>query len=261
MTTIDAVTAFLGRLAPLTLAEPWDNVGLLVGDRTRRAQRVMTCLTITPTTAAEAVEHRADLIVAHHPLPFKPLGRLTTETHAGQMLLALLAGRVAIYSAHTAFDSAPDGINAQWAKGLNLRGTAPLSHVEDRPAGRFGWLVEPLSLRQLAQRVRSFTATGRVQIVGHADHVVRTIGVACGAGGDFVEAAHRNGCDALVTGEANFHTCLAAEAWNLSLVLAGHYASERFGMDYLAGVLAQRFPELEVWASRQEQDPLQWVID
>jgi putative NIF3 family GTP cyclohydrolase 1 type 2 len=70
MTTLRDTCAFLDRFAPPSLAEDWDNVGLLVGDPAREIRRVMLCLTITPASAAEAVAERADLIVTHHPLPF-----------------------------------------------------------------------------------------------------------------------------------------------------------------------------------------------
>ncbi len=111
MLTVEMVTEFLGRIAPLGLAEDWDNVGLLVGGPNHQVQRVMTCLTVTPNVVAEAVEGSVDLIVTHHPMPFHAVKRLTPDTPTGQMLLDLIASRVAVYSAHTAFDSAANGIN------------------------------------------------------------------------------------------------------------------------------------------------------
>ena len=57
MPTIQTIAAFLDAFAPPQLAEAWDNVGLLVGDGGGEARRVMTCLTMTPATVAEAVEH------------------------------------------------------------------------------------------------------------------------------------------------------------------------------------------------------------
>ena len=80
MVTVDDVARFLDAFAPLRLAEPWDNVGLLVGDRQRAVSRIMTCLTITGATVEEAVAQKADLIVVHHPLPFTALKRLTTDS-------------------------------------------------------------------------------------------------------------------------------------------------------------------------------------
>jgi putative NIF3 family GTP cyclohydrolase 1 type 2 len=63
----------LNDIAPLAIAEEWDNVGLLVGDPAEEIRKVMTCLTITAATVAEAIAQRADCIVVHHPIPFKPV--------------------------------------------------------------------------------------------------------------------------------------------------------------------------------------------
>src|SRR6185295_16007116 len=119
--------------APAALAAEWDNVGLLVGDRAQKVERIMTCLTITPAAAAEAIREQADLIVTHHPLPFKPLNRLTADEPTGRILLDLIRAGVAIYSPHTAFDSAAAGINQQLAEGLGLIDIQPLEASEALP--------------------------------------------------------------------------------------------------------------------------------
>jgi len=105
VTTIKKVCGFLDSFAPTRLAEDWDNVGLLVGDPEIEAEKVMTCLTVTPESASEAIEKNVDLIVSHHPLPFRPLKRLTTETVASRLLWDLVRAGVSIYSPHTGFDS------------------------------------------------------------------------------------------------------------------------------------------------------------
>jgi putative NIF3 family GTP cyclohydrolase 1 type 2 len=61
-----------------------------------------------------------------------------------------------------------------------------------------------------------------------------------------------------LTGEARFHTCLEARTAGIGLVLAGHYATERPAMEYLAGILSHEFPGISVWASQVERDPVQW---
>src|SRR5262249_45637717 len=113
MHTVADLSDFLDAFAPPALAAEWDNVGLLVGDRAQKVDRIRTCLTITPPAAAEATRERADLIVTHHPRPFKPLKRLTADQPAGRILLDLISAGIAIHSPHTAFDSAAAGINQQ----------------------------------------------------------------------------------------------------------------------------------------------------
>lgn len=272
MTTIDDIARFLEDFAPLRLAEDWDNVGLLVGDRQRPAQRVMTCLTITPNSAREAIAERADLIVAHHPLPFAAQRRLTTDTHDGRLLWDLIGAGVSIYSPHTAFDSAREGINQRLAEGLELLEIAPLVPSAQTMAecagsgnkgpivgaGRYGRLAEPITLAELADRVKAFLSIEQLQRVGAADHAIHRVAIACGSGGELLAAARQTGCECLLTGEARFHTCLEAEAAGVALLLAGHYATERFGVERLAEVLASHFAEIAVWASRRERDPLVW---
>ncbi len=260
MTSIEAIQLFLEEFAPTRLAEPWDNVGLLVGDSRGDVARLMTCLTVTPATVAEAIELRADLIVAHHPLPFSAVNRLTTETTVGRMLLELMEARIAIYSPHTAFDSAAAGINQRLAEGLGLRGIVPIvPHKDGQGAGRCGWLEDPLTLSELAERLMKFLGIAALQMVGSVDQVVRTVGVACGSGGEFLDAARHAGSDVMVMGEARFHTCLEAEAWGMGLLLPGHFASERFGVEALASILGWHFPDAHVWASEKECDPLHWI--
>ena len=260
MHTVETIAAFLERFAPPRLAEEWDNVGLLVGWRDRCIARLMTCLTVTPATAAEAVEAKVDLIVAHHPMPFDALRRLTSDTTTGRTLLELIAARIAVYSPHTAFDSAEQGVNQRLAEGLKLRGIMPLvPNDEGQGAGRCGWLEEPRTLQRLAEAAGEFLAIEHVQFVGAPDQSVRTVAVACGAAGGFLTPARQTGCDAMVLGETRFHTCLEAEAAGVGLVLPGHFASERFAVEQLADVLAGEFPALEVWASRRERDPVRWA--
>ena len=103
MPTIGEVADRLEQFAPPALAEDWDNVGLLVGDRNWPAQRVMTCLTVTPTTVREALSEKAQLIVTHHPLPFQALKSITTATTTGKLLIELIAARIGVYSPHTSF--------------------------------------------------------------------------------------------------------------------------------------------------------------
>lgn len=261
---LDAVCQHLAQLAPLQLAESWDNVGLLVGDRSRSVSRVMTCLTITPAVVDEAVRRQVDLVVTHHPLPFKPLAKITSDTVTGRMLLGLIAGGVAVYSAHTAFDSAAGGINATWAEELGLRDVAPLMvavAAEDPSigSGRYGRLSEPVSVAALAAAAAAIAGVEQCRIVGERS-AVNKVAIACGSGGSFLGAAAARGCEALVTGEATFHTCLEAEALGIALILVGHFGSERFAMERLAGLLAERLRRggaaLEVFASGADVDPL-----
>lgn len=267
MPTVADLTTFLDAFAPSTLAEPWDNVGLLWGDRSADVRRVMTCLTLTPDVASEAIEQQVDLIVTHHPVLFRPVKRITSETAEGAMLLALAKASIAIHSPHTAFDGTIDGVNDRICGRLaleNVRPIRPLSQpmpaaesLESRPlgAGRYGALATPLGVRDFIARIASAFGLSSVDAVP-APGTIGKVAVACGSAAEFLGDALEAGCDVLVTGEARFHAALEARTRGIGLVLLGHYASERFALEGLAEVIDREFPEVTTWPSRTESDPL-----
>ena len=262
MLTVAPIAEFLAKFAPPRLAEEWDNVGLLIGRSNQAVGRIMTCLTLTPDSVAEAVAEQVDLVVSHHPLPFKPLRRLTDETPEGRLLLDLTAAKIAVYSPHTAFDSAGRGINQRLAEGLGMEAVEPLTaDVEDAAIGigRMGRLADTILLAELAARVGTFLKIQHVQLVGAADRRVQTVAVGCGSAGELLSIARRRGCECFVTGETRFHSCLEGEAIGIALILAGHYATERFAVEQLADLLTAAFPSAAIWASRRERDPIRWV--
>ena len=259
MNVVQLIESFLEPFAPLKLAEDWDNVGLLLGRRSKEVKRVMTCLTVTLQSAQEAVDKRVDLIVSHHPILFHAVKRLTDETPEGAMLLNLIEHNIALYAPHTAFDSAANGINQQIAKGVGLKKIQPLQILDEKTGtgiGRIGRLPKPAKLNDFASTVRDFFGGCDVNLVGKPDALIRTVAVTCGAAGalfDLVKKAH---ADALILGETMFHTFLDAQANGVNLILPGHYATERFACQRLAEQLAQTFPELDVFASTAEQPPV-----
>lgn len=266
MIRLQDVVAFLRELAPPELAEDWDNVGLLIGDPADEIRSALTCLTLTPNVAEEAIARGAQLIVTHHPVLFRPIQRLTAETSEGRMLLSLIRAGISVYSPHTSYDSAADGINSQLARMLGLNDVRPLRSKEmlaneSLPigSGRMGSLPNATSLGELIERIKPALRVSTVQFVGDLNRPISKLGIACGAAAEFLRDAAMLGCEALLTGEARFHSCLEAEAANIALILPGHFATERPAMEQLANVLRSRFAELVVQASQSEYDPVKFA--
>ena len=263
VTKIQQVCEYLDQFAPTRLAEDWDNGGLLTGDRAAQCQRIMTCLTVTPDSAAEAIKRGANLIVSHHPLPFRPLKRLTTDSTPSRLVWELARANIAIYSPHTGFDSALEGINQSLAEKIGLQQIKPLKLIPEDPqnlgAGRVGKLAEEGQIfSSFVESVKSAFEKQTIKVVGQRESVVKKVAVACGSGGSFLSDAIFCGCDTFVTGEAQFHSCLEAQAAEVNLVLIGHYDSERFAVEALAKRLGSQFGGMEVWASTKESDPIGW---
>ena len=208
-----SVLEALDEFAPRDLAEEWDNVGLLVGSSSGPLGRVMTCLTLTPDVAREAVRERVELIITHHPLIFRAIKRVTDRSVEGRTLLELIRHGIRVYSPHTGYDSALGGINAQLAQAFSLRKVKILRVREEdksQGAGRLGELAEPMSLRAFVEVVKRALRIDVLQYVGDLDQEIRRVAIACGAADEFTRDAEKKGCDAILLGEARFHTALAA---------------------------------------------------
>jgi dinuclear metal center YbgI/SA1388 family protein len=367
MFSVATVIDYLDQFAPRHLATDWDNVGLLLGERSAAVERIMTCLTVTPESAAEAMANRANLIVTHHPIFFRGVKRLTDATPEGRMILGLARAGIAVYSPHTAFDNTRGGINELLAHRLGLTDVVSLrcradrgqikvvvfvpekdlgpvsdalfaagagqigeyrecsfriagvgtffgsgatnptigqkerreevnewrleavcpadcveavvaairqSHSYEEPAfdlyplqappsrngeGRLGSLPRSQPLGELASAVKAALSSGPVQTIGDLQSPVQRLAIVCGAGGEMLNDAVRAQADVLLTGEMRFHDYLHARAHGLALILPGHYATERFGIEELAERLRGQFPQLHIWASAKETDPVQWV--
>jgi len=110
--TLAELIALLERLAPLSLSEDWDNTGLLLEPLAARPiQRALVCIDLSEAVLDEAIEQRADLLIAYHPPIFRGLKRLRARSPEERLLLRALDAGLPIYSPHTALDAAPDGLN------------------------------------------------------------------------------------------------------------------------------------------------------
>lgn len=255
------ILAALERRFPPTLAEDWDNVGFLLGHRGREVDTLMTCLTLTPDVAAEAVERGVDLIVTHHPILFSGTKRLTGDAPDSAALLALIAAGCGVYSPHTAFDSATEGINAWLIRSLGVSEAIPITPSPGDPAagtGRIGQLDKPCSLADLADRLCRATGIAGTHRVGEPDREIGVVAVACGAAGSLLDDALRAGADAFVTGELRFHDALTARSSGVAVLVPGHYATERPAVEWLAGELDAELDGVACFASERERDPLRW---
>lgn len=125
------VVSCLNSIAPLSLAESWDNVGLLVEPSSPQPSVELILLTndLTEAVMDEALSKRANLIYCYHPVIFSPLKRITTKVAKDRVLIKALENRVAIYCPHTALDAVDGGVNDWLASGLGAGTVMPLSQV------------------------------------------------------------------------------------------------------------------------------------
>lgn len=241
MIQVKEVLTAMEELAPPALAEEWDNVGLLV-ESPGPVTGILTALDITPPVVREAHELGYNLVVSHHPVIFQPLKSLHWENPACMLLARNMSG----ICMHTNLDAAQEGVNHRLAQLLGIQNLEAFI-----PCGRIGDLETTPT--QLADTCRQ--ALGAAVKMVEGTRPIHRVAVISGAGGSLLEDALAAGADALVTGEAAHHVALAAKAAGITLVVAGHYATERPIAQVVAQYLSSRFPELPVQVSQADRDP------
>jgi dinuclear metal center YbgI/SA1388 family protein len=120
------VLSILDGLAPFSLAEPWDNVGLLVGSRDAEVSKILVTLDVTEAVAREAAQKRCELIVSHHPLFFKGIKKLDEDEFEGRLAAFLIREGIGVCACHTNFDKAQGGTCDALADIARIGGRRPL---------------------------------------------------------------------------------------------------------------------------------------
>lgn len=124
---LKALLSSLNDFASLSFAESWDNVGLLVEPSPPHTVNTLFLTNdLTEEVMEEALQRKADLILSYHPPIFRPMKHITWKTWKERLVIRALENRVAIYSPHTAYDAAPQGVNSWLAKGLGTCTTRPI---------------------------------------------------------------------------------------------------------------------------------------
>lgn len=126
--TIKELTTCLEDFAPLAMQESYDNAGLLIGNPNKHINSALITLDVTEEVIDEAINNNHGLIIAHHPLIFKPLKRITGSNFIEKLVIKAIKHDIAIYAIHTNIDNMAKGVNAKLGEKLgltNLRILAP----------------------------------------------------------------------------------------------------------------------------------------
>ncbi|KDN39296.1 hypothetical protein RSAG8_08931, partial [Rhizoctonia solani AG-8 WAC10335] len=227
------VRSFERGIAPIRLAEAWDNVGLLLESpkyRPNGATKVMLTIDLTSAVVEEALANDTGVIVAYHPPIFSSLKSLTLSNPLQRSLLRCAAEGISIFSPHTALDSVRGGVNDTLAASLgNLTESRLIGEEKEdgAGAGRIVTLSEPVSLKDLCERVKAYCGLKHLQvgvpIESHTERLIRTIAICAGSGGSLLKGVS---ADAYLTGEMSHHEVLAAVAQGISVILCGHSNTE-----------------------------------
>lgn len=212
-------------------------------------ERVVTGVSASAELIARAIEAQADLVVVHHGLVWGS-GLTKIAGPLGRRLKLLLANDISLAAYHLPLDKhARLGNNVGLCDALALGVMRdPFGDVRGTPLGLAGTWPAPLRRDEAIGRIAAGVCKGQPPrfVFPHGPELVRRVGVCSGAASDLLEAASAAGCDLFLTGELAERAGDLAKELQITLVAAGHYATEVFGPMRVADELRLRFPTLQV---------------
>ncbi|OON93777.1 MAG: Nif3-like dinuclear metal center hexameric protein, partial [Epulopiscium sp. Nele67-Bin001] len=241
MYTIKDIMEKLDELAPIILAESWDNVGILVGDTKQKVTKIMCALDVDRAVLQEAVRENVDCIVTHHPFIFGAIKKVDYTTPIGHGIKTLIQNNISLISMHTNLDSAAGGINDIICEGLGITDTRvladPTNCEPQEGLGRYGQ-INSMPLNKFIEKVKQYFGIQYVRVVGDLKDDITSVSVCSGSGSSFIGEASRVS-QVYITGDVKFHEAQDALSKGLAIIDVGHYASEQIVVPKLKNYLQQ----------------------
>ena len=262
--TVADIMSCLDEIAPFAMAETWDNVGLIVGDRRREVRTILVGLDPTNRLLEEAIDRGADTVVTHHPAIFRPIPSIDTADVAGRMLETALSGRLNLIACHTNFDAVSHGVNDVLASLLGLSELQPLvpagpESPEGTGMGRIGRYSNIKKRNEFIACLLDVLELPYVQVAGNLPDSISSVALCGGSGSDLAETAYRRGADVYISAEIKHNVARWAEESGFCVIDGTHYATEKPAMRLLAERLGaycrSRDWEIEVFETETEHHP------
>lgn len=262
--TISDIINSMESIAPSSLAEEWDNVGLQVGQKDWPVRTIQVALDPLPDVVATACSDGVDLLITHHPLIFHSLKSVDFSTPVGSIINMAIRHRMAIFAAHTNLDKVADGVNDVLAHRIGLKNLKALakdreSDDKTQGLGRIGELENSIGLASFASEIKKSLGIKTVKVAGNPDMLVKNVAVCAGSGSSLMDNFFSSGAQVYISGDLRYHDARAAEAARVGLIDIGHFTSEHLIVEVLAErlkrLLVKTGIDIEVKACGLETDP------
>ncbi|MCR5346479.1 MAG: Nif3-like dinuclear metal center hexameric protein [Fretibacterium sp.] len=218
----------IDEIAPFSLAEEWDNIGLMIGDLEAPVQRVAVAL--DPTVQAVTAAAGCQALLCHHPLLFHPVKKLDLNAGPGRVVREAVKRDIAILAAHTNWDKV--GVNADLARLLGLQETEPLDPGSG--LGILGKLPAPAAPDSFLRQVRAAWGLSHIDAYAPGGGPVSRVALCGGSGGSLWPAARARRADIYITADMKYHELMDANDAGLAVATADHGEMERASLPELA---------------------------
>lgn len=212
---VEDVINQLEKVAPVNLAEEWDNVGLLIGDKKNEVSGILISLDCDESSVDFAIKNNLNLIITHHPVIFKCLKKIN---ESNKSIIKLIQNNISLYSAHTNFDNCSRSMNNYIADKLGA-----FNIIKAQNGIIFS--IKTTLLKDFAFKIKEIISEDILKIKGDFRKNVSTVYLCTGSGMSTESFAHAEEvCDVFVTSEIKHNYWI--EATKLALIEFSHFSSE-----------------------------------
>ena len=242
MVKLNEILDFLKEMAPESLAESYDNVGLLLDREGECVENVVLTLDTDCAVIDEAKAKNAELIISHHPLIFNPVKRVTEESEIGRSIKRLVKNNIALFAMHTNFDSVKNGLCDFLAEKIFGKSDFLNFLGEDESGiGRVLELDEEMFFSEICSKAKNALKLDYLRVVGEDDKKIKKIAIVGGGGGSMTVDALKLGADCYISGDFKYQHGRDAANSGLSLIEITHYDAEIIFGEYVKKLLKDKF--------------------
>ena len=246
---VNELCSIIENVAPVELADDWDNVGLLIGDKNSTITGVVTCVDLSFGAIDYAIEHNCNMIVTHHPVIFTPLKRIVYSDYSSDLVIKCIENHINVYAAHTNMDMADNGINFTFFTKLNIKAERFLNDG----LGVFGEFNGDLD--KLLLKVKEITNEKSLKFykAKNANLAEKCkIAFISGSGGRIEEVVNKcaeKEITIFISSEFKHNILLELLANNISVIEIGHFESEIIFTEIIYNLLENKISNLYKYVS------------
>ena len=278
---VKELTDYLEQIAPIHLQEAYDNTGYIVGNPADEIKGVIICLDSTEAVVDEAIGKGCNVIIAHHPIIFQGLRKITGENYIERTVLKAIRNHITIYAIHTNLDNVLiDGVNMKIAEKLGLQSLEHLKPKnEEAPAytssqsvlgeslrvevnsvgsGLIGSTSTPMEETYFLEYVQTQLNTACVRHTKLLGKSVSKVALCGGSGSFLLPDAIAAGADVFISGDFKYHQFFDAND-KLVILDVGHFESEQFTIDLLHDIISRKFSNFAVLYSETNTNPIHYL--
>ena len=261
---VSEIKEILDHWMPISIAEDFDNVGLIVGDLNSEVKNILVTLDTTQNVVDEALDKDCNLIVSYHPIIFNDLKKVTLDSgYVQKSVIKAVKNNISVYAIHTSLDNHAKGISYFLSKKIGLKNTSVLIPKKNHDSnlklgmGIKGKLEKPLEEDDFFNLLKDKLNLKYLRHSVKLNRKVSKVSVVAGSGSFAIKDSLDSNVDAFITSDLKYHNFFEADNETL-LIDIGHYESENHIKLIIKDFLIKNLPNFTILLSKENINPVNY---